>query len=63
MGGYLLDSEESWFDSDRKKIVSSLKQPDWRGFMKYLIHGENGTLFLEVKRSEREANNLFPFTV
>lgn len=63
MGCYRLDSERSWFDSHRKQILSSPKQPDRLGFMNCLIHGEKGTLFSEVKRPEREANNLFPFTV
>ena len=58
-----MDSEESWFDSHRKQTVSSPKQPDRRRFMKFLIHGEDGTLFPEVKRPECEANNLFSFTV
>lgn len=63
MGGYRLDSEEQWFDSHRKQILSSPKQPDRLEFRNCLVHGEAGTLFPEVKRPECEANNLFPFTV
>jgi hypothetical protein len=63
MGSYRLDSEESWFDSHGKQILSSPKQPDRREFRNFLVHGEAGTLFPEVKRPECEANNLFPFTV
>jgi len=31
--------------------------------MNCLVHGEDCSLFSDVKRPEREANNLFPFTV
>lgn len=63
MGGYPLDSEESWFDSHRKQILSSPKQQDRLGFMNCLIHGEDQTLFSEVMQPEHEAKNLFSFIV